>query len=462
MNEERVDLLTIGAGGGAYPAAFRLASAGYSVVMVDPKGVLSGNCLYEGCVPSKTIREMVQMAESQQRFAGSCFRGTSLADYRGIITHKDAVQSRRYDQHMREMQELDGLRLLKGTAKLKAPHQVDVETDAGLLTFHCRYLIIASGCDIFVPQFPGSGLCLTSHDIYKPDPDLKELPARMAIIGGGYIGLETASIFAALGTEVTLLQKGPQLLTGADPGLVARLIPLLNPRIKVITGATVLGIQKTDSDYMVCYTKDDETQDIDTDVVLLAAGRRPCVPEGCAEIGIELGPKGIIVDESLQTAAHKHIYACGDVNGHVPLFHAAVRQSLVAAHNILAKGHCVDYADFRTVPTTVFTIPAAAYVGITPVKAAAKGIKILTARYEFAEDSRAQILEQIEGGIELFFEPGSLILLGGWVVGIDAGLLIGEIGIATAKHLTAYDLAKFSDQHPMSSEGISKAARALF
>ena len=193
----------------------------------------------------------------------------------------------------------------------------------------------------------------------------------------------------------------------------------------------------------------------------MAVGRRPVIPAGAAEIGITVTRKGVAVGPDLQTV-HPHIYACGDVNGRVPLFHAAVRQSMVAAHNILGGNIPMDYADFRHIPTTIFTLPAAAYVGITPALAEAQGIPLQTGRYDFEEDSRAQILERMEGGIQLFFAADSLRLLGGWVVGIDAGSLIGQIGTAAAHGLTAYDLARFADQHPMSAEGIGKAARSLF
>lgn len=432
-----------------------------SVVMVDPKGVLSGNCLYEGCIPSKAVREMINVAHTQARLAGKGVTGAVDADYAAVVRHKDAVQSRRYEQHSSEIQENSTIRLIKGTAKLTGPHTVEVTTDSGVLKFYCRNIIIGSGCDIFVPPFPGSDLCLTSHDLYKPDPVLKNLPARMVIIGGGYIGLETASFFAAFGTQITLVQKGPTLLNSFDPELTAQLIPLLNQSINIIVNVTVLGVEKTSSGYSVTIETTGTRQNLETDLVVVATGRRPLIPEGCKELGIEIGKKGIVVGPTLQTSVHKHIYACGDVNGRVPLFHAAVRQSLIAAHNILAGNRPVDYADFDNVPNTIFTLPAAACVGITPAIAKAKGIEILRGRYEFVEDARAQIMEQMEGGIELFFEPGTLRLLGGWVVGIDAGMLIGQIGLAASGRLTAYDLAKFSDQHPMSSEGIGKAARTL-
>ena len=462
MTIQHADLLTIGAGGGAYPAAFRLARAGRSVVMVDPKGVMSGNCLYEGCVPSKAVRETAEIYQSQRRFAERGLPGTVTVDFAKIMANKDSIQERRYQQHAADLAATPNIQMIQGEARFISPHEVAVDTADGERRFRCAQVIIASGSDVFIPPVPGSEFCLTSHDLYKPDAALKTLPERMIVIGGGYIGLETATFFAALGTSVTLLQKGGQLLNGMDPGMVALLTPLLDPSIRILTGVDVTAVAVTpEGGRRVHYTHGEEDDTLDGDVVLMAVGRRPVIPAGAAEIGITVTRKGVAVGPDLQTV-HPHIYACGDVNGRVPLFHAAVRQSLVAAHNILGGNISMDYADFRHIPTTIFTLPAAAYVGITPALAEAQGIPLQTGRYDFEEDSRAQILERMEGGIQLFFAADSLRLLGGWVVGIDAGYLIGQIGTAAAHGLTAYDLARFADQHPMSAEGIGKAARSLF
>ncbi|MGE4530674.1 MAG: dihydrolipoyl dehydrogenase [Acidithiobacillus sp.] len=462
MKYETVDLLTIGAGGGAYPAAFRLARAGRSVVMVDPKGVMSGNCLYEGCVPSKAIRETAELYQSQQRFSERGLAGRIDLDFTAVMAHKDAVQERRYVQHAAELKAASGIRLMQGTARFLGPHEVVVSHVDGEHYFRCAQIIIASGSEIFIPPLPGADLCLTSHDLYKPQSTLKSLPEHMVVIGGGYIGLETATFFAAFGSRVTLLQKSDALLNGMDPGMVNQLQPLLDPRITILTGVDVSHIETTpDQKRRVQFIKNGATQNLTADVVLMAVGRKPVIPEGTTDIGISVSRKGIDVGPSLQTV-HPHIYACGDVNGRVPLFHAAVRQSLVAAHNLLGGHQPLDYADFSGVPTTLFTLPAAAYIGLTPALAGIQGIPLVTGYYDFAEDSRAQILERMEGGIRLFFAADSLKLLGGWVVGIDAGHLIGQIGTALVGGLSAYDLARFADQHPMSAEGISKAARSLF
>ncbi|MGC9239357.1 MAG: dihydrolipoyl dehydrogenase [Acidithiobacillus sp.] len=462
MADTEVDLLTIGAGGAAYPAAFRLAKAGAKVVMVDPKGVMSGNCLYEGCVPSKAVRETAALYLDQEKFQQLGLPGRICPDYGAIVAHKDAVQSRRYAQHAAELAAVPDLRLVQGVARFLDPHTVQVHGERGDERFRCRHILIASGSDVFVPTIPGAELALTSHDLYKPDPSLKSLPAHLVIIGGGYIGLETASFFAALGSQVTLLQKGGQVLQGMDPGMVDQLVPLLHPRIHLLLGVEVLSLAATaDGKRVVHYQQGDKGSEISADAVVLAVGRRPVLPEGLDKLDIAADRHGIRVGPDLRTR-HPHIYACGDVNGRVPLFHAAVRQSLVAAHNILGGDVPMDYADFVNVPTTIFTLPAAAAIGITEARAQAENLELVSGRYAFAEDSRAQILERMDGEIRLFFEPGSLRLVGGWVVGIDAGHLIGEIGMAIQGGLSAHDLARFADQHPMSAEGIGKAARSLF
>ncbi|OFC36089.1 dihydrolipoyl dehydrogenase [Acidithiobacillus caldus] len=462
MADTEVDLLTIGAGGGAYPAAFRLAKAGARVVMVDPKGVMSGNCLYEGCVPSKAVRETAALYLDQEKFQHLGLPGRICPDYAAVVAHKDAVQNRRYAQHAAELAAVPDLRLIQGVARFIDAHTVQVHGERGDERFHCRHIIIASGSEVFVPPLPGAELALTSHDLYKPDPTLKNLPAHLVIIGGGYIGLETASFFAALGSQVTLLQKGGQVLQGMDPGMVDQLVPLLHPRIHLMMGVEVESLEATAAGKrIVHYRRDGMSAQIHADVVVLAVGRRPVLPEGLDGLGIVVDRHGISVGPDLRTR-HPHIYACGDVNGRVPLFHAAVRQSLVAAHNILGGDVPMDYADFVNVPTTIFTLPAAASIGITPARAKAANIELVTGHYAFTEDSRAQILERMDGEIRLFFEPGSLRLVGAWVVGIDAGHLIGEIGMAIQGGLSAYDLARFADQHPMSAEGIGKAARSLF
>lgn len=458
---ETVDVLTMGAGGGAYPAAFRLARAGRRVVMIDSKGVMSGNCLAEGCIPSKAIREIAQHMTRHSRFHDYGVEGSSNLNYGKAIAHKDAIQRQRYDQHDKELAREKNLTLIKGRASFKDAHVITVESDTGVRHYSARHIIIATGSEIVVPPIPGAELCVTSSDIFCMNPPVKNLPKTLTVIGGGYIGVEVASFYAAFGVHVTLLQRSGRLLPGMDAEMIAMLMPLLDPGIRFVFNVAVDRIERVPTGCQVHYHQNNEKHEISSDQVLIAAGRRPVIPEGLDILNVDIGRAGIDVTGTLQTA-DPHIYACGDVNGRTPLFHAAVRQSLVAAHNILAGDTPGDYMDFVNVPTTVFTLPAAAYVGMTKAGAEKMNIRLVEAAYEFKEDSRAQIFGETGGGIRLFFVPGSLRLVGGWVVGIDAGNLIGEIGIACANGLTARQLSAYADQHPMAAEGIGKAARSLF
>ncbi|MGC9198049.1 MAG: dihydrolipoyl dehydrogenase [Acidobacteriaceae bacterium] len=459
---KNVDLVTIGAGGGAYPAAFRLAKAGRQVVMVDTKGVMSGNCLSEGCVPSKAVREMAQHLHRHQRFQNYGIRGGAVADYSAIVAHKNKVQEIRYAQHAKELEEAPLVTLVHGRARMLDAHTVLVETNSGEQRYSARSIIVASGTEVSIAPIPGAELCLTSTDLYKLHTDFTVQPRSMVIIGGGYIGLETATFFAAFGTKVTLLHRSEHVLTRMDAEMVETLTPLLDPGIEIVVRTKVLGVEKLNEGLQVRYQVGDTVKTVQAEQVILATGRHPVVPEGLSACDVEFTSAGYLVaNEAMQTKA-PHIYSCGDVNGKVLLFHAAVRQSLVAAHNILGGDVPCDYFDRAPVPTTVFTIPAAAYVGMTGAAAAKAGIRLVTGGYNFADDSRAQIMGEMEGGIRLFFEPESLRLVGGWVVGIDAGSLIGEIGLAVAGQLTAREIANFPDQHPMSAEGVSRAARSLF
>lgn len=456
-----IDVLTIGAGGGGYPAAFRLAAAGRSVVMVDPKGVLSGNCLAEGCVPSKAVREIAHHLQRHRRLQKSGLPGDVRLDYSAVVAHKDQVQTRRYAQHDTELRAASNVSLVTGTARIEDPHTVAVDTAAGLRRFTTRNIIIASGSDISVPPIPGIEHCLNSRDLYALHPSLSMLPATMLIIGGGYVGLETASFFAAFGARVTVFEREAQLLPGMDPDMVALLAPLLDPNIDVILQAEVRRVEQTPDGVRVVFFDGAVEQHRSAEIAFQALGRHPVIPAGLREIGVEVGAHGVAADPALQTNLC-HIYACGDVNGRIPLFHAAVRQSVAAATNILAGDRHADAVDFLSTPTTVFTLPAAAYVGLTRASAAARGVCVEEGAYSFTEDSRAQIFDETGGEIRLFFQTGSLRLVGGWVVGIDAGNLIGQIGLAVSRRLDARDLAAFADQHPMSAEGISRAARNLF
>ncbi|AWR96419.1 dihydrolipoyl dehydrogenase [Acidianus sulfidivorans JP7] len=450
------DILVIGAGGAGYPGAFRLAKAGLSVVMADPKGELGGNCLYQGCVPSKTIREMAHLYIRATRLLGINYQ----VDFGKIQDHKDQVQETRFKQHKEELAETS-VEFIPGEVEIIDNHHAIINTEGKQKQIEFKYLILGSGSEPFKPKFPGSEYCITSDDLYKYKTLIRKLPQDIVIVGGGYIALETASILNALGSKVHVLVRSDRVLRSLDTRLVNLLLSMLDKNIDIKFNSPLIEVKKiNENEYQVVYSEKSEKKTLNTNLVMLATGRKPVYPKGIEKLGVAIGRKGIMVDETIQTSV-KNVYAPGDVNGISPFFHSAVRQSLVAAHNILA-GAPIDYMDFQNVPISIFTIPSVSYVGIMPEEAKKRGIEIIEASYPLTKDSRAQMYDEAEGEIRLFFERGSLRIIGGWIIGIDAPTMINEIGTAVANGLTARQIANYADQHPMSNESISYAARTIF
>jgi len=303
----------------------------------------------------------------------------------------------------------------------------------------------------------GSDFCITSDDIFSFGSEIREIPKKMVIVGGGYIALEVADMFNALGTEVHLFVRTETILRNVDRDLVNIAYPLITP-YRVHMNTTIRDITGQRGNLKINYTENGADLNMEADEVLLAVGREGVVPEGLDLTGVKYSSRGIIeVNDTLQTNV-SHIYSTGDITGRTPYFHAAVRESLVAANNIL--GDTTDRMDFLNVPVSIFTYPPISYIGILRDEARKRGMDIAETSYAMSGDSRAQMYEEQDGEIRLFFERKTGRIVGGWVVGLDAPQLINEIGTAVFNSLTALEMSKFPDQHPTTNEGISKAARA--
>ena len=464
---KHVDLLTIGAGGGGYPAAFRIARAGEKVVMIDSKGVMSGNCLEQGCVPSKAVREAVEVYKLVQKREYFGLKGDNIGfDYSKIIDFKDNVQKFRYAQHAKELEEVSqNLKLIKGSASFVDEHIVKVTNEDSETLYNADNIIIASGAAPYILPVEGAEHCITSTELYILNTKIKTLSKSIVILGAGYIGVETATFFNELGVNVTIIQRSKRILTAIDERFASLIQNSLDSKIKLELGTEIKKIEKIGVNggynYNVSYTKDGVLKTINADLVLMGYGRKPVIPEGTDKIGIDFDAKGRIkINGAIQTNI-PHIYASGDVNGLSMLFHSAERQSLVCANNIFADNTPVDYMDFNAVPTTVFTFPKAAYAGILPEQAKKMGIDILQCSYDFVADAKAQIYNELDGEIREFFDAKTLKIIGAWVIGIDAELLIGELVTAIQNSLDVRIIASLPNQHPTRSEGIDTDARKL-
>ncbi|BFI73077.1 dihydrolipoyl dehydrogenase [Nanoarchaeota archaeon] len=447
------DVIIIGAGGGGYPGAFRLTKNGYRATMIDQKGELGGNCLYSGCIPSKTIRELAQIIYRNKKL----FNKDLNIDFSFIQDHKDRVQEIRYKQHREELKEYEeNLELIKGKAKLLDNKTVEVYTEDKKVEIKGKYIIIATGSEPVKIDFPGSEYTITSDDLYGYKTKLRKLPNDITIIGGGYIAIETANILKNLGYNVRILVRGNRVLKNFEDEIVNTLLPIIN--LNIIYNAQVLRINKKGEDeYEVIYSKNGEIKSFTTGLVMLAIGRKPVLPIGAKKI-LNIDKNGyIIVDNHMRTNIN-NIFATGDVNGKAPYFHTAVRMSIAAANNIMKKN---DYIEYKNIPVTLFTTPPASYVGILPSEAKKNNIEYIEASYDMEKDAMGQMYDETNGKLKLYFEKNTLRLIGAWMVGINAEFLINELGQAVANNLTAKDLANFAEEHPTTSELISYTARKV-
>ncbi len=458
-----VDVLVLGAGGAGYPGAFFLAQAGLSVLMVDPIGNLGGDCLAEGCVPSKAVREAALVRGLADKFDGFGLRGGKPAvDWGAVLAHKDRVQNTRYAQHAREIA-AGGVAFVQGRGVIVAPDRVRIDAGDGSGSREVRFRQLILGTGSAPARLPilGADLALTSHDLFRLGADLP-LPQHLVIIGGGYIGVETASMLQALGAQCSILEYAPQILPGFDAELASFLHASLSQRVRIERSAQVLSIAREGDGYHVRYKQDGGERSMQGDAVLMATGRVAVLPEGVEHLGLAMERGHVKVDDTLRTS-NPQVWAPGDVNGRSMLFHSAVRQSLVAARCIAAGGQAVDRMPFHAVPMTVFTEPELAHAGQTAAQAeAALGADaVAVMRYDYAEDSRAQIYAETQGFIKLVFNRQDARLLGAQIAGMDAAQLIAPLALALEQGLGAKALADTVFPHPMLSEGINKAARAF-
>ena len=456
IQEQHADVVILGAGGGGYPAAFLLARAGLRVVMVDPIGNLGGNCLAEGCIPSKAVREAALVRAMAKKYEVFGLSGpVPGVNWRGILAHKDRVQQIRYRQH-HETINTSGVFFHAGVGRILDERLVEVETAHETLRYAFRHLIVATGSRPRPSSLPGAQLAITSSDLFRLGADLP-FPRRLVILGGGYIGVEVASMLNNLGTPATLLQRAERLLPGVDPTLSQALYGGLSQHVQVELGTEATSITSVSGGLQVRYRHHGQERCIEGDTVLLATGRESVLPEGMQALGLDQS-KPPTVNDRLQTS-NPRVYAPGDVNGRNMLYHSAVRQSLVAAHAILAGGLPDQRMDFESVPFTVFSEPEVAWVGLTEQQARDRHGCIEIARYDYAVEPRAQIFDEMGGFIRLIFACQTSRLVGAQVVGMDAAQVIAPLVLAINRGLGAVALTEVVFPHPMIQEGINKAAR---
>jgi len=455
VDEVQADLLVLGAGPGGYTAAFRAADLGKSVVLVERHSALGGVCLNVGCIPSKTLLHMAGVIDSasELREAGIDF-GEPRFDLDAIRGRKNAVV-KTLARGLSGLARQREVRVVTGVGSFESPNRLSVQSgdEATSIAFENAIIAVGSRASM-LPGLPDQDPRLMDSTAAL---EIEEIPKRLLVIGGGIIGLEMATIYAALGSEVTVVELLGSLMAEADPDLVQPLEERIRKRYAGIYLETrVTAIEARAEGLRVSFAGSDAPPSGIFDRVLVAVGRTPNgALIGAERAGVEVDERGFIhVDEKRRTNV-PHIFAIGDVTGPPLLAHKAVHEGKIAAE--VVAGLPASY-DPRAVPAVAYTDPEIAWMGLSESEAESKGIAIEKAVFPWAASGRALALGRKEGLTKLLFSSESGLLLGAGIVGSNAGELIAEAVLALEMGADAEDIALTVHAHPTLSETLGFAA----
>lgn len=450
MDKKRFDLAVIGAGPGGYVAAIKAAQNGKSVALVE-RSFLGGTCLNVGCIPTKTLLSNAQILHK-----------IKMADQYGINVGEvsvDFLQMKlRKDQVVEKIRKsLGGLlksnriTVLSGKASFTSPTEIKVVGEDNAL-LQAEHVIIATGSEpLDVPAFPCDHQRIFNSTSVL---ELTELPKKMAIIGGGYIGCEFATLYHELGVEVVVVEALPSILSLQGKSVAEVMTRAFQKQgIKLVTGALVEGIDHAGEGIRI---KLKEGNPIDADCALVAVGRK-VNSHGLSleKAGVKTSEKGeILVDEKMETNV-PGIYAIGDVTGKFLLAHVASHQGIIAASNVLGREMEMHY---NAVPAVIFTTPEIATVGMTLEEAKDRGHRAATGRFPFAALGKSIATIDTEGFAEVIVDEGTGQILGAQVVGHEASTLIAEMALAIQSELTAESVFDTIHAHPTVAESWMEAA----
>ncbi len=450
-------LLVLGAGPGGYTAAFRAADLGQEVILIERWNTLGGVCLNVGCIPSKALLHAAKVMEEAEAAAEIGIRfARPEVDLAALVAWKDGVVGKLTGG-------LDGLsrrrkvRVVHGEARFVSPHRVQVSSEEGEKLISFDQCIIAAGSEpMRLPGTPEDPRVMDSTGALK----LEELPERMLVIGGGIIGLEMATVYAALGVKITVVELTDGLMPGCDPDLVKPLAKRLEARYEnIMLGTRVASMAAETDGIHVQFTRGDETFSDVFGRVLVAVGRTPSgntLNAGAASVDVD--ERGFIkVDKQMRTSA-THIFAIGDIVGQPMLAHKATHEARVAAE--VAAGHKSQF-DARVIPSVAYTDPEIAWCGLTEIEADNRGIQVGKGVFPWAASGRSLAMARDEGLTKLLFDPDSGKVLGAGIVGPNAGDLIGEVVLAIEMGCDAADIGLSIHPHPTLSETVGLAAEAF-
>jgi dihydrolipoamide dehydrogenase len=450
------DVIVIGSGPGGYVCAIRCAQLGLKTACVEGRDTLGGTCLNVGCIPSKALLHASHMYhEAHENFTKMGIMGKSPSVDLGKMMEYKADTIGQNTKGIEFLFKKNKVDWLKGWGKITEPGKVQVGDEV----HEAKNIVIATGSDVA----PLKGVEVDEKVIVSSTGalELKKVPNKMIVIGGGVIGLEMGSVYSRLGAEVTVIEYLDRIVPGMD-GEVAKTFQriLKKQGINFVTGAAVQSAKVSRNKAKVSYTlrKDESAHEMDADIVLLATGRRPYTEGlGLAEVGVEMTDRGMVqTDKHWQTNV-KGIYAIGDVIAGPMLAHKAEDEGMGVAETIAGQAGHVNY---NVIPGVVYTTPEVANVGLTEEQLKEQGRAYKVGKFNFMGNGRAKAVHQGEGFVKLLADKETDRILGCHVIGPMAGDLIHEVCVAMEFGAAAEDLARTCHAHPTFSEAMREAALA--
>ena len=456
--EIKAQVVVLGAGPAGYSAAFRCADLGLDTVLIERYSNLGGVCLNVGCIPSKALLHVAKVIEEAKALSehGIVF-GEPQTDIDKIRLWKEKVITQ-LTGGLGGMAKMRKVNVVNGFGKFTSPSTIEVEGDDGKTVVTFDNAIVAAGSrPIKLPFIPHEDPRIwDSTDALE----LREVPGKMLIMGGGIIGLEMGTVYHSLGSQVDVVEMFDQVIPAADKDVVKVYTKRIQDKFNLMLETKVMAVEaKEDGIYVSMEGKKAPAEPERYDAVLVAIGR---VPNGklldAEKAGIEVDERGFInVDKQLKTNI-PHIFAIGDIVGQPMLAHKGVHEGHVAAEVIAGKKH---YFDPKVIPSIAYTEPEVAWVGKTEKEAKAEGINYEVSTFPWAASGRAIASDCADGLTKLIFDKDSHRVIGGAIVGTNGGELLGEIGLAIEMGCDAEDLALTIHAHPTLHESVGLAAEVF-
>jgi dihydrolipoamide dehydrogenase len=456
---ESFDVVIIGAGPGGYVCAFRAAQLGLKVALIEKRATLGGTCLNVGCIPSKALlysSEQLVFAKNHAADHGIKI-GSITTDLEVLLRRKDAVVAKLVGG-VATLAKARKVTVLTGEATFTSPTSLDVKGASGVTSVTGKNFVIATGsAPVELPfmKFDGNTVVSSDHAIA-----FSKVPATLVVVGGGAIGLELGSVWARLGSDVTVVEFLPKVIATYDDDVVRGFTRMLQKQgLKIETGAKVTGLKSADGKVVLTAEKDGKVLEFPAEKILVAVGRRPYTDGlGLEKAGVALDDKKRVkVDGHLKTSA-AGIWAIGDVVAGPMLAHKAEEDGIAVAEWIAGKA---GHVNWDLVPAIVYTDPEVASIGLGEDAARAKGLAINVGKFNFAANGRAIANDSTDGFVKIIADAATDKILGAQILGRGAGELISEVVTHMEYGGSAEDLGRTIHAHPTMSEAVKEAGLAV-